>query len=161
MHVLHRSCTRFIIEHIKHFTKILGLIHRPTIPYKEEHDTIRMILGLNIFIHPYLTQDINGLNAKPLTHAMSKPNSTSDIRDAHDLTYMDHIVSGLKRLNLTWAFTSPRNIWAFEHPVPPGLPIHGPVCPGLSFCDADSGDSSTTAVWAVEVQTATNLRGGS
>ncbi|CAA80889.1 AL4 [Indian cassava mosaic virus] len=158
MHVLHGSCTGLIIKHIKYFTKILRLINRPTIPYKEEHYAIRVILGLNVFIHPYLAQDVNGLNAKPLTHPMCKPNSTSDIRDAHDLTYMDHIVSRLERLDLTWAFTALRNIWASIHPIPPGLPIDGSVCPGLSFCDADSRDSRTAAVWAVEVQTATNLR---
>nr|CRL31561.1 coat protein (truncated) [Pepper leaf curl Bangladesh virus] len=73
---------------------------------------------------------------------------------------MNYIVSRLKRLDLTWAFTPPRNIWASVHPVHPGLPVHGPVHPCSGLCDADNGGSSTARVWAVEVQTAAYLRGG-
>ena len=65
-------------------------------------------------------------------------------------------------LDLTWAFTPTRNIWAFEHPVHLGLAIHGPVSPSPpSVCDEDSGGSDTADPGAVEVQPAAYFGGGS
>nr|WOZ03563.1 AC5 protein [Pepper leaf curl Yunnan virus] len=92
---------------------------------------------------------------------MSNTITTCNIRDTYDLTSMRHIMTGLIGLHLTWAFTTLRYIRASVHPVHRGLSIHGPVGPYLSSGDADSGDSSTTCVRAVEVQTATHLGGGS
>nr|QIH12622.1 C5 protein [Tobacco curly shoot virus] len=49
---------------------------------------------------------------------------------------MLNIMSRLKRLDLTWAFTSSRDIWTSVHPVHPGLSVHGPVRPCSCFGDA-------------------------
>nr|BBA21850.1 AC5 protein [Tobacco curly shoot virus] len=92
---------------------------------------------------------------------MSQPSSTRNITDTHDFTYMLNVMSRLKRLDLTWAFTSFRDIWTSVHPVHPGLSVHGPVRPCSCFGDADNGGSSTAHIWAVEVETATYLRSGS
>ncbi|ADO41019.1 AC5 protein [Bhendi yellow vein mosaic virus [India:Karnal:OY80B:2005]] len=55
MHVLHGRRTGLVVKHIKYLTKILGFICRSSITNKEKHHRIRVILGLYIFIHPYLT----------------------------------------------------------------------------------------------------------
>nr|AWD84451.1 C5 protein [Cotton leaf curl virus] len=160
MDIFHSSRTGLIIKHVKNLTKILRFIHRSTIPNYKKHHTVRVIFSLNILVHPYLTQDINGFNTKPFTHSVGQPSSTGNITDTHDFTYMLNVMSGLKRLDLTWAFTSSRNIWTSVHPVHPGLPVHRPVCPCLLFCDADNGGSSTAGVWAAEVQTPAYFRRG-
>nr|AHA82221.1 AC5 [Tomato leaf curl Joydebpur virus] len=160
MHILDSSSTRLIIEHVKHLTKILGLINGPTIPNKKKHNTIRMILSLYILIHPNLAKNIDGLNTKPFTNSVGHTSSTSNIKDTHDFTNVLDIMWGVKRLDLTRPFTSPRNIRGFVHPVHHGLPVHGHVGPCRSLCDADNGGSSTAGIWAVEVETAAYLRGG-
>ncbi|ADO40573.1 AC5 protein [Bhendi yellow vein India virus [India:Srinivaspur OYSK2:2006]] len=55
MHVLHGGCKGLVIEHIKYFTKILWFICRASITNKEKHHRIRMVLGLDVLVHPYLT----------------------------------------------------------------------------------------------------------
>ncbi|ADO40928.1 AC5 protein [Bhendi yellow vein mosaic virus [India:Bangalore:OY34:2005]] len=55
MHVLHGRRTGLVIKHIKYFTKILWFIYRSSITNKEKHHRIRMVLGLNVLVHPYLT----------------------------------------------------------------------------------------------------------
>ncbi|ADO40539.1 AC5 protein [Bhendi yellow vein India virus [India:Karnal OY80A:2005]] len=55
MTILHSCCTGFVVKHIEYFTKILRFVNRTTVADKEEHHRIRVILGLYIFIHPYLT----------------------------------------------------------------------------------------------------------
>nr|AHA04051.1 AC5 [Siegesbeckia yellow vein virus] len=121
-----------------------------------------MIFRLNILIHPDFTQHVNRLNTKPLTHTMSQPTTTGNIRHTNYFTYMGYIMTLFKRLNLTWTFTTTRNIRAFVHSVHPGLSVHGPIDPcSLSVGDKDSWGSSTAAIWAVEVQPPTYLGGGS
>ncbi|BAC66132.1 C5 [Eupatorium yellow vein virus - [Yamaguchi]] len=74
---------------------------------------------------------------------------------------MTNIVFLLKRLDLTRAFTTLRNIRASVHSVHPGLPIHGPLSPcSPSVCDEDSGGIRTADIRAVEVEPATYLGGG-
>nr|CTQ34926.1 AC5b protein [Croton yellow vein mosaic virus]CUR29859.1 AC5b protein [Croton yellow vein mosaic virus] len=91
---------------------------------------------------------------------MGQPNTPSNIRKTNNLTHVTNIILRIKRLHLTWAFTSLRDIWASVHPVHPGLPVHGSVRPCLCFGDADNGGSSTVHIWAVEVETTAYLRSG-
>nr|BDC46619.1 AC5 protein [African cassava mosaic virus] len=157
--VLNCCSTRLIIKHVKYLPKVLGRIAiRPSIPKQVKHHIIRVILLLNIFIHPDLTKNVNGLDTKPLSDSMCQPRPTCHITNHLTDTKVLHIIPLLKRLDLTWAFTAPRYVWASIHPVHHGLSVHGPVHPGpFSICDVDSGDSSTVPVWAVEVQPSTNL----
>ncbi|ADO41047.1 AC5 protein [Cotton leaf curl Alabad virus] len=55
MHVLHGRRTGLVIKHIKYFTKILWFIYRSSITNKEKHHRIRMVLGLDVLVHPDLT----------------------------------------------------------------------------------------------------------
>ncbi|ADO40566.1 AC5 protein [Bhendi yellow vein India virus [India:Srinivaspur OYSK1:2006]] len=55
MHVLNGGRTGLVIKHIKYFTKILWFICRASITNKEKHHRIRMVLGLDVLVHPYLT----------------------------------------------------------------------------------------------------------
>nr|WLD18036.1 C5 Protein [Chilli leaf curl virus] len=160
MHILDSCRTRLIVKHVKNLTKILGLINGPTISNKKKHNTIRMILSLYILIHPNLAQNIDRFYTKPFTNSVGQTSTTSNITNTHDFTNVLDIMSGLKRLDLTRAFTSPRNIWASVHPVHLGLSVHGPVRPCFCFGDADNGGSSTAGIWAVEVETTAYLRGG-
>nr|AIH07524.1 C5 protein [Cotton leaf curl Multan virus]ARR96771.1 C5 protein [Cotton leaf curl Multan virus] len=91
---------------------------------------------------------------------MGQTDSTRNIRNTHYLTNTLTNLSRLKRLYLTWAFTTLWNIRTSVHPIHSGLPVHRPVCPCLLFCDADNGGSSTAGVWAAEVQTPAYFRRG-
>ncbi|CAJ57819.2 AC5 protein [Vernonia yellow vein virus] len=155
------SSARLIIIHVKNLTKIHGSPKRTTISYNIEHNCVRMVLRLDVFIHPHLTKHIHGLNTKTFTNPMSQPITTCDIRDTYHLASMSNIMTLFKRLHLTWAFTALWYIIAFVHPIEPGLSVHGPVGPHLSFGDADSGDSSTSRIGAVEIQTTTYFGYGS
>ncbi|ADO40740.1 AC5 protein [Bhendi yellow vein India virus [India:Jalgov:OY129:2006]] len=55
MHVLHGCRTGLVIKHIKYFTKILWFICRSSVTNKEKHHRIRMVLGLDVLVHPDLT----------------------------------------------------------------------------------------------------------
>nr|AOR05729.1 AC5 protein [Tomato yellow leaf curl Yunnan virus]QIH55832.1 C5 protein [Tomato yellow leaf curl Yunnan virus] len=127
--VLHSGCTWLVIIHVKNLTKILRSTKWSPITNQKEHDCIGVILGLNVLIHPDLTQNVNRLDTEPLPHSMRQPITTGDIRHTNYFTYMGHIVTLFIRLDLTWAFASTRNIRTFVHPVHLGLSVHGPVHP--------------------------------
>nr|APX61408.1 AC5 [Tomato yellow leaf curl Thailand virus] len=91
---------------------------------------------------------------------MSKPNTTGNVRQTDYLAHMTNVVLRIERLHFTWTLTSLRDIRTSIHSVKPRLSVCRSVLPYLPFCDADSGDSSTAVVWAVEVQTATYFRDG-
>ncbi|ADO40559.1 AC5 protein [Bhendi yellow vein India virus [India:Phalaghat OY03:2005]] len=55
MTILHSCRTGFVVKHIEYLTKILRFVNRTSIPNKEEHHRIRMVLGLDVLVHPYLT----------------------------------------------------------------------------------------------------------
>nr|AFB83443.1 C5 protein [Cotton leaf curl Burewala virus] len=158
MNILHSRRTGLIIKHIKYLSKILRFINRSTISNQEKHPPIRVILRLNILIHPDLTQHINRLNTKFLTNSMGQPSTPSNITNTPYFTYMVNIIREFKRLDLTWPFTPSRNMGTSVHPVHPGLFVHGPVRPCFCLGDADNGGSSTVHIWAVEVETAAYLR---
>nr|AHG95950.1 AC5 [French bean severe leaf curl virus] len=71
MHILDGRGARLVVEHVEHLTKILWLINGTTITNEKKHDAVSMILGLDVFVHPYLSQNINTLNAETLTYPMS------------------------------------------------------------------------------------------
>nr|WNP90995.1 C6 [Citharexylum leaf curl virus] len=96
MNILHSRRAGLIIKHVKNLTKILRLVNGPTIPNKEKHNTIRMILGLDVLIHPDLAQNINGLNTEPLANPAAQSNTTSNITNTNDFTNVLDIMSGLK-----------------------------------------------------------------
>nr|UFP62926.1 AC5 [African cassava mosaic virus] len=157
--ILNWCSTGLIIKHVKYLSKVLGLIAiRPSIPKQVKHHSVSVILLLNIFIHPDLTEYVNGLNTKPLSDPVCQPRSTSHITNHLTDTQVLHIIPLLERLDLTWDLSPPRHVWASIHPVHHGLSVHGPVHPGpFSICDVDSGCSSKVPVWAVEVQPSTDL----
>nr|QBY34622.1 AC6 [Tomato leaf curl virus] len=96
MHIFHRHRAGLIIKHVKNLTKILRLINRPSIPNKEKHNTIRMILSLDVLIHPDLAQNINGLHTEPLPNPVGQSNTTSNITNTQDFNNVLDIMSGLK-----------------------------------------------------------------
>nr|UFP63095.1 AC5 [East African cassava mosaic virus] len=156
--ILHGCRSRFIIKHVEHLSKILRARPiRPSISHEKKHNMVRMILLLDILIHPDLAQYIYGLHTKPLTDPMGKARPTSHITDHRTYTKVFTIIPLLKRLDLTWAFTALRDIWASIHSVHLGLPIHGPVGPYFASGDADSGGNNTVRAWAVEVQPSPHL----
>nr|UFP63060.1 AC5 [East African cassava mosaic virus] len=156
--VLDCCSTGLIIKHVKYLPKVLGRIAiRPSIPKQIKNHIISVILLLNIFIHPDLTKDVNGLDTKPLSDPVCQPRPTSHITNHLTDTKVLNIVPLLKRLDLTWAFTTPKNSWAPIHSEHLGLPIHGPVGPYFASVDADSGGNNTVLVWAVEVQPSPHL----
>nr|AJY58649.1 hypothetical protein [Tomato leaf curl New Delhi virus] len=161
MHVLHRSCARFIIKHIKHFPKILRGSCRTTVTNKKEHNTVSMVFRLDVFIHPYLAKHIDRFHTESLPYAMCESCSTGNITNTHDLPNMRHIMPGFKRLNLTRAFTAPWHVRASIHSVHSGFSVHGSVRPGPCFCDAGNGDRGTGCIRAVEVEPSAYLRCGS
>nr|AGV76866.1 AC5 protein [Squash leaf curl China virus] len=161
MHVLHRCSARFIVEHIENLTKILWSSCRTTVSHQKKYDAISVIFSLDIFVHPYLSQNIYRFHTKSLPNAMCESGSSGNITNTHHLTNMRDIVPRFKRLDFRWAFTAPWNVGTSIHPVHLGFSVHGPVCPGLSLCDAGNGDNCTGNIWAVEVETSAYLRGGS
>ncbi|ABM92352.1 AC5 protein [Squash leaf curl Philippines virus -[Taiwan]] len=160
MHVLHRCSARFIVEHIKNIPKILRSPCRTTVSDQKKYDTISMIFSLDIFIHPYLSQNINRFHTKSLPNAMCESGSSCNIADTHYLPNMRDIVPRFERLDFTRAFTAPWHVGTSIHPVHLGFSVHRPVCPGLSLCDAGNGDNCTGNIGAVEVETSAYLRSG-
>ncbi|AGG37867.1 AC5 [Corchorus yellow vein mosaic virus] len=71
MHILDSRGARLVVEHVEHLPKILRLINGTTITNEEEHNTVSVILGLDVFVHPYLSQNINRLNTETLPYPMS------------------------------------------------------------------------------------------
>ncbi|AFQ20091.1 AC5 protein [Pouzolzia golden mosaic virus] len=160
--VLHRSSTRFIVVHVEHLTKVHGSTKRSSISDEIEHNSVGVILGLDIFIHPHLPDYVHGLNTEPLPCAVGKTTATCNVRDAYDLPSVGYVMSLFVRLDLTWALASAWDIWALVHSVHFGLSITGPVRPCfLSICDEDSGDRGTADSGSVVAQPASYFRGGS
>nr|AOT83430.1 AC5 [Sida angular mosaic virus] len=53
--VLNGSSTWLIVKHIEHLAKIHWSSVGSTVPDQPEHDTVRVVLQLDVLIHPYLT----------------------------------------------------------------------------------------------------------
>uniref|UniRef100_E7BQ30 AC5 protein n=1 Tax=Tomato leaf curl New Delhi virus [India:Karnal:OY81A:2004] TaxID=908119 RepID=E7BQ30_9GEMI len=160
MHVLHRCCAGFIVKHIKHFPKILWFTCRSSITNKEKHHRIRMVVGLDVFVHPYLTQQIDRFHTKSLPYAMCESGSSGNITNTHNFTDMRYIVPRFKRLHFAGAFTAPWHVGTSIHSVHSGFSVHRPVGPCLCFCDAGNGDNCTSSIGAVEVETSAYFRCG-
>ncbi|AAM12383.1 AC5 [Tomato chlorotic mottle virus] len=127
--VFHSGGARLVVEHVKHLAKVHRGAIRSTVPHQPKHGTVRVVLQLDVLIHPYLTQNIHRLNTETLTHTMCNTVTTGDIGDTHHLTSMGDIVTLFKRLDFTWAFTTPWNIGGSINPIYLGLPVHRPVYP--------------------------------
>nr|UYO78057.1 AC5 [Tomato leaf curl New Delhi virus] len=119
-----------------------------------------MVFCLDVFIHPYLPQNIDRFHTKSLPYAMCESSSSSNITNAHDFANMRDIVPRFKRLHLARAFTAPWHVGTSIHSVHSGFSVHRPVGPGLCFCDAGNGDNCTSSIGAVEVETSAYLRYG-
>nr|AWV91706.1 C5 [Hollyhock leaf curl virus] len=59
MNILDSSGAGLVVKHVEDLSKILRLIHRPSITDQEEHHIVCVIFGLYVFIHPDLTQYID------------------------------------------------------------------------------------------------------
>ncbi|ACE79039.1 AC5 protein [Squash leaf curl China virus - [Pumpkin:Varanasi]] len=160
MHILHCCCARFIVEHVKNFAKILGRSCRTTITNQKKHDTVSMVFSLDVFVHPYLPQHIDGFHTESLPYAMCESGSSCNVTNTHDLANMRDIVPRFKGLHLTRAFTAPWHVGTSIHSVHSGFSVHRPVGPCLCFCDAGNGDNGTSSIGAVEVETSAYLRCG-
>nr|QHA25055.1 AC5 protein [Soybean blistering mosaic virus] len=136
--VLHGSSARLVVKHIKHLAKIHRCPIRSTIPHKPEHDAVSVVLQLDVLVHPYLPQNVHGLNTKTLTNAVSNTVTTCHVRYTHHLPNVGDIMTLLVRLDLTRPFTPSRNIWASPDAIDPGLPVHGPVNPSITLGHASS-----------------------
>ncbi|AAL02412.1 AL4 [Pepper huasteco yellow vein virus-[Sinaloa]] len=127
--VLHSSGTGLVVIHVKDLAKI----HRRTvgspIPNQPKHDTVGMVLQLNIFIHPDFAQNIDRLNAESFANTMGNTITTSDVGYTNNLANMRHVMTLFKRLNLTGTFTTFRNIRRSVHTINAGLPVHWAINP--------------------------------
>nr|WGV36142.1 AC5 [Horsegram yellow mosaic virus] len=94
--VLHSGSTGFIIIHVKNLTKVLGRSKRTPITNQFEHHSVSVILGLDVFVHPNLSGNENGLNTKSFSDTMSQTTTTSHIRDTNDFAHMRDVMSRLK-----------------------------------------------------------------
>nr|ADU54603.1 unknown [Abutilon mosaic virus]ADU54609.1 unknown [Abutilon mosaic virus]ADU54615.1 unknown [Abutilon mosaic virus] len=52
--VLHSGSTGLVVEHVEHMTKIHGRAIRSTVSDQPEHDTVRVVLELDVLVHPDL-----------------------------------------------------------------------------------------------------------
>nr|QIH55897.1 C5 protein [Malvastrum yellow vein Baoshan virus] len=59
MHILHSRSARLVVKHVENLPKILRRAGRTSISDKKEHDIVRVILALDVLIHPYLTQHVD------------------------------------------------------------------------------------------------------
>nr|QDO67098.1 AC5 [Tomato leaf curl New Delhi virus] len=161
MHVLHRSCARFIVKHVKNFSKILRGSCRTTVTNDEKKKNGRMVFRFDVLIQPYCPQDINSFHTESFSYAMCESSPPGNITRAHKFANMRDIVPGLKELHLTRAFTSPWHVGTSIHSVHFGFSVHRPVGPGLCFFGAGNGDNCTSSIGAVEVEPSAYLRCGS
>ncbi|AAD10469.1 AL5 [Sida golden mosaic Florida virus-USA] len=53
--VLHRRSARLVVEHVEHLTEIHRSAIGSTVPDQPEHNTVRVVLELDVLIHPHLT----------------------------------------------------------------------------------------------------------
>nr|QGA84531.1 AC5 protein [Crassocephalum yellow vein virus] len=127
--ILHSSRRRFIIIHIEDLLKIIGGTTGSPVTDDPEQNSVSVVLNLDVLVHPDLTDKIQRLDTKTFTNPMSQTISPRNVGQTQDLAHVTNIVLSIKRLDLTWAFTSSRDIWASVHPVHLGLSVHGPVRP--------------------------------
>nr|QHA25022.1 AC5 protein [Soybean blistering mosaic virus] len=52
--VLHGSSARLIVKHVEHLTEIHRCPIRSTISHQPEHNTVGVVLQLDVLVHPYL-----------------------------------------------------------------------------------------------------------
>nr|QFG39770.1 AC5 protein [Tomato yellow spot virus] len=52
--VLHGCSTGLVVEHVEHLAKIHWRSIRSTVPDQPEHAAVRVVLELDILVHPYL-----------------------------------------------------------------------------------------------------------
>nr|QIH45399.1 C5 protein [Pouzolzia golden mosaic virus] len=74
--VLHRSSTRFIVIHVKNLAKIHSSPKGSSISDEIEHDSVGVILSLDVFIHPHLTNYVHGLHTKSFPSPVSEAPTT-------------------------------------------------------------------------------------
>nr|AVG22711.1 AC5 protein [Tomato leaf curl New Delhi virus] len=160
MHVLHRCCARFIVKHVKHFPKILRRSCRTTITDQKKHNTVRMILGLDVLIHPYLPKHIDGFHTESLSYAMCESGSSGNVANALDLANMRRHRAWIQRIAPYKGLHSPLARRDFIRSVNSGFSVHRPVGPGLCFCGAGNGDNCTSSIGAAEVETTAYFRSG-
>nr|WEX49704.1 AC5 protein [Clerodendrum golden mosaic China virus] len=90
--VLDSRSTWLVVIHVKHLTKI----HRRTIgtPISNDikHNSIGVILSLDVLIHPHLAQNINGLNTKTFANTMSNTIPTCYIGNTNNLPGMGYVM---------------------------------------------------------------------
>ncbi|QDJ95892.1 putative AC5 protein [Sida chlorotic leaf virus] len=53
--VLHRSSTGLVVEHVEHLTKIHRGAIGSSVSDQPKHDAVRVVLQLDVLVHPYLT----------------------------------------------------------------------------------------------------------
>ncbi|AOT83436.1 AC5 [Sida angular mosaic virus] len=53
--VLNSSSTRLVVKHVEHLAKIHWCSIWSAVSDQPEHDTIRVVLQLDVLVHPYLT----------------------------------------------------------------------------------------------------------
>nr|AWX66246.1 AC5 protein [Sida yellow net virus] len=52
--VLHSCSARLVVEHVEHLAKIHRCAIRSTVPDQPEHATVRVVLELDVLVHPHL-----------------------------------------------------------------------------------------------------------
>nr|AWX66240.1 AC5 protein [Sida micrantha mosaic virus] len=52
--VLNRSSAGLVVKHVEHLTKVHRSTIRSTVSDQPEHDTVRVVLELDVLVHPYL-----------------------------------------------------------------------------------------------------------
>ncbi|AAM12375.1 AC5 protein [Sida mottle virus] len=53
--VLHGCSAGLVVKHVEHLAEIHWCAIRSTVPDQPEHATVRVVLELDILVHPYLT----------------------------------------------------------------------------------------------------------
>ncbi|ADO40831.1 AC5 protein [Bhendi yellow vein India virus [India:Sonipat:OY96:2005]] len=53
--VLYSSRRRLVVINIEHLLQIVWFVCRTPVSHEEKHNRVRMVLGLDILVHPYLT----------------------------------------------------------------------------------------------------------
>nr|AKS48117.1 AC5 [Rhynchosia yellow mosaic virus] len=77
--VLHGSCTRLVIIHIKNLSKVHRRSKRAPVSNEFKHHTIGVILSLDVFIHPNFTCNVHRLNTKTFADTMSNAIATCNV----------------------------------------------------------------------------------
>nr|AOT83442.1 AC5 [Sida angular mosaic virus]WHI95118.1 AC5 [Sida angular mosaic virus] len=53
--VLNRCSTGLVVKHVEHLAKVHRSTIGSTVSDQPEHDTVRVVLQLDVLVHPYLT----------------------------------------------------------------------------------------------------------